>query len=103
MKYATGQSVAVRRRVLVSGLLLILLLLSQWWLMQHESNFAAHPEDAPCELCLALTALDPVDTGNIPGILASYPATHGVSIPAIPPLFRNTGMVRSRGPPAFLS
>ena len=103
MTYPAGQSAAVCQRFVVSGLLLLTLLLSQWWLLQHEYEFSAHPEDETCELCLALTALDPVDTGSFPGIQASYPATHGASTPVNPPLSCHTGMVRSRGPPALLS
>ena len=87
----------------MSGLLVISLLLSQWWLLEHESDFSAHPEDEHCEICLALSAVDPVDTGSIPGIQDGYPATHGASAPAIPPLSCHTGMVRSRGPPTLLS
>ncbi|MDX1698208.1 MAG: hypothetical protein R3308_07960 [Thiohalobacterales bacterium] len=87
----------------MSSLLLISLLLSQWWLLEHQSDFSAHTEDAPCELCLALTAFDPVDTGNFNGIQASDSAAHGVSKAANPPLSCHIGMVRSRGPPALLS
>lgn len=83
----------------LAALTAALLLLMQAIVLEHQLNPDHHHGDAPCELCLHLTPLDPGLVNTAPGAHTASPPLLSASplLPGVLPEYINA--YHSRGPP----
>ena len=94
---------SLRLRLFTNALLVLTLVFAQWWLLHHESDVASHPDDVPCEVCLALQSTG--DALPISGavIAADLHGDKHTRADAGPLYHWRPAIFRIRGPPAKFS